>query len=97
MEAWPITLVAVHAAAAYALALLYTKAPDIWQKWIIGMFMIVMLLMIAAYAYSLDPGDRIGPFVRWIAQELEHLAVLLFCVRLIWKEKLSCPPNSSRS
>lgn len=90
MHAWPFTLVIIHALAAYLFAVLYTRAPDVGAKAVMGVFMVVMLLMIAGYAFAIDPADTVGPYVRWVAQELEHLAVLFLGLRLLWREKLSC-------
>lgn len=97
METWPWTLVIIHAFAAYMFALLYNRAPDAVQKTVMGVLMIVMLLMIAGYACGIDPADRVGPYIRWVAQELEHLAVLFLGMRLLWRERLSCKNLYQRS
>lgn len=80
----------VHAFAAYMFAILYNRSPDVAQKTVMGTLMLVMLMMIAAYARGIDPLDKVGPYVRWAAQEIEHLAVLFLGLRLLWREKLSC-------
>lgn len=93
MTAWNLTLLAVHCLATYAFATLYSKTPDRLQKVVIWAMMISQYLMVLAYSFAMA-GDRFSveasALIRWIAQEIEHVGVLFYVLRLLYKEKVLC-------
>lgn len=98
---WNLTMLVVHVLAAVVFALLFKKTPDTLQQILIGLIIASATVMVYAYAYALRgmPHGEVESF-RWIAQEIEHVAVLFYGFRLFYMECLcrnySRPSPSSR-
>ena len=95
MTAWNFTLLAVHIAAMYGFSLLVPRAPDRLQKAVVWILMIASYLMV--FAYSLQIMGRPSENWRWIAQEVEHVGVLLYLFRIVYLEHILCKTSSPAS
>lgn len=92
---WSITLLGVHVAFLFCLALLWRATPDWLQRLVLGLLMAAaMVFVIASLA------ELVGTGMHWlwkrVALEIEHVAVLLYIFRQI-HVRYVCPTLSAHS
>lgn len=82
--AWHITLLLVNVAALIGLEILYRQAPCWIQKLTIGGLIVAMAIVSVSYALAIN--DVWGWWlVLGIGLSIEHLAVLIYVFRLLYK------------
>lgn len=86
---WDLTLLAVHIVAALGFTSLYCSAPDWLQKLVLGLLISSSLILVYVYAVEAF-SDGAFWLVKLIALKVEHLAVLLYLFRLIFRERMQC-------
>jgi hypothetical protein len=93
--AWHLTLLAVHIAALVGAGYLYRSAPCWMQK--LTVLGIVVAMLVISVAYALAVLDVWGWWlVVVVGLSIEHLAVLLYVFRLIYKGN-QWKPSSAHS
>lgn len=94
--AWNLTFLLVHLLALYAFGALYRRAPC-WQQRLVMMGLIfAMLTLSISCAFSIN-GYQAGWHIFILGLTIEHIAVLLYAFRLVYREFLCLPNGSTRS
>lgn len=95
--AWDLTYLIVHTAALVGVIVLWRHAPDAIQQIILIVLATAMIVYLGADLWALAGEARVWP-VRLIASRVEHTAVLIYILRLVWVKTAICQYlSSSRS
>jgi hypothetical protein len=95
---WDLTMLLMHLCALAGAVMLYRHAPCWMQKIVVGLLFVSMLVFSGAYAAALFDWHWHWMVTR-AAYAIEHIAVLLYVFRLIYRDHVqwtsSAPSRSS--
>jgi hypothetical protein len=92
---WHVTMLFVHLAALGAVVVLFRQAPDRIQRIVLGLLACSQAIIVGAYVCALT-----GAWWHWMVlrmgYELEHIAVLVYVLRLfVADQERRCLPSFS--
>lgn len=93
---WNVTMLAMHAAAFVGAVLLYRDAPCWMQKLVVIGLAISQIGMCVAYSAAIN-GAWWWPLLERVALANEHIAVLLYIFRLLYRRSVQTWNYSQRS
>lgn len=83
-----LTMLVVHVLVALAFALLFKRTPDLLQRVVIGLLIAASIVMVYAYSTGMSGLSDQADAMRWIAQEIEHVGIVLYAFRLYYIDNI---------